>query len=80
MDFTDPSPLREALEALSNVDNVTVTHDQVITSYDDNAGTLEVRYNITFDGDCVRGNIPTGDFAAMCYASATGVFADIDCR
>lgn len=70
----------DALEALSNIDNVTVTHEEVITSYDDSAGVLEVRYNITFDGDCVRGNVPTGDLTASCYPSATTVLADVECR
>ena len=70
----------EALEALSNIDNVTVTHEEVITSYDDSAGILEVRYNITFDGDCVRGNVPTGDLTASCYSSGTTVLADVECR
>lgn len=41
---------------------------------------MEVRYNITFDGDCVRGNIPVGDFSASCYASATAALSDVDCR
>lgn len=69
-----------ALEALSNIDDVTVTHDSVITREDDTAGTLEVSYNISFDGECVRGNIPIGDLTASCYASATTVLADVDCR
>lgn len=72
--------MTEALEALSNIDNVTVTHEKNITSYDDSVGVLEVRYNITFDGDCVRGNIPTGDFTASCYPSATTVLSDVECR
>lgn len=72
--------MTEALEALSNIDNVTVTHEEVITSYDDSVGTLEVRYIITFDGDCVRGNVPTGDLTASCSSSATTVLADVECR
>lgn len=80
VNFADSAPLREALESLPNIDNVTVTHDQAITVSDDSTGTLEVRYNITFDGYCVRGNIPTGDFTASCYASATSALADVDCR
>lgn len=69
-----------ALEHLSNIDNVSVTHDSVITNEDDTAGMLEVRYNITFDGDCVRGNVPVGDLTASCYAGATTVLSDVDCR
>lgn len=72
--------MADALEALTNIDDVTVTWEEVITSDDDTAGTLEVRYNITFDGDCVRGNIPTGDLAHSCFPSATAVLADVECR
>lgn len=80
INFADSVSMREALENLPNIDNVAVTHDQAIAVYDDSAGTLEVRYNITFDGNCVRGNIPTGDLTASCYASATTALADVDCR
>lgn len=72
--------MADALEALSNIDNVIVAHEDVITFYDDSAGTLEVRYNITFNGTCVRGNVPLGDLTASCYPSATTVLADVDCR
>lgn len=72
--------MTEALEALSNIDSVNVTHEKEITVYDDREGIMEVRYNITFDGDCVRGNIPTGDFRPSCYPSASSVFADVECR
>lgn len=72
--------MTDALEGLANILDVTVTWEEVITSYDDTAGTLEVRYNITFDGDCVRGNIPAGDLTHSCYPSATAVLADVECR
>lgn len=72
--------MTRALEDLSNIDNVSVAHYSVVTNEDDTAGTLEVRYNITFDGDCVRGNVPVGDLTASCYASATTVLSDVDCR
>lgn len=80
VDFSGASPLDDALEDLSNIDNVTVTHESEVMFVDDTAGILEVRYNITFDGDCVRGNIPLGDLTASCYASATSVLADVECR
>lgn len=80
MDFSGQQPVAEALEALSNIDSVMVTHEDVITFYDDSAGTLEVRYNITFNGTCVRGNVPLGDLTASCYPSATTVLTDVDCR
>ncbi|CAN0540012.1 unnamed protein product [Ectocarpus sp. 12 AP-2014] len=79
-DFTGQQPVKDALEGLSNINGVTVTWEEVITAYDDNAGTLELRYNVTFDGDCVRGNVPAGGLAESCYASATDVLADVDCR
>lgn len=80
VDFTGQQPMKDAFEGLSNINGVTVTWEEVITAYDDFAGTLELRYNVTFDGDCVRGNIPTGALAESCYASATDVLADVDCR
>lgn len=80
VDFTGSSPMEGALEALSNIDSVTVTHDETISSVDDTAGALEVHYNITFDGDCVRGNVPVGDLTASCSATATTVLAAVDCR
>lgn len=80
IDFSLQQPMTDALEALSNIDHVTITHNELITSYDDNAGTLEVRYSITFDGDCVRGNIPTGDLAASCHSSTASFLADVECR
>lgn len=72
--------MSDALEALSNIDDVIVTHENVITLYDDSVGTLEARYNITFNGTCVRGNVPLGDLTASCYPSATTVLTDVDCR
>lgn len=72
--------MNDALEALTNIDDVTVTWEEEITSYDDTAGTLELRYNITFDGDCVRGNVPAGDLTHSCSPSATAVLADVECR
>lgn len=80
IDFTGQDPLRDALEDMSNIDNVTVTYEEEVTSYDGISGTLEIRYNITFDGDCVRGNVPTGDLTASCHPGATGALSDIECR
>ncbi|CAM9134269.1 unnamed protein product [Discosporangium mesarthrocarpum] len=78
--FNSSDFLMTPLSELSNIDNVTVTHELVVTNEDDYPlGTLEVIYNITFDGNCVRGNIPTGDLSYSCVTSQTTQLDAVGC-
>ena len=69
----DGTPVKDALEALSNIDGVTVTLTPAF-SFDGGTslGTLELQYEITFTGECVRGDIPAAALEVFaCTMSAT---------
>lgn len=83
-DFTDGTSMKAALEALSNIDSVTVTLDPVFTFDVAGSGenTLELQYKITFTGDCVRGDIPDAalESSSCGLSSTTTEVASITCR
>lgn len=72
--------MKAALEGLSNIDSVDVTltiPPQGFSSTD--VGTLELQYQITFTGKCVRGYIPEAALVvSTCDMSTTDVA--IACR
>lgn len=87
--FTDGGPMKTALEGLSNIDGVTVTLDAPVFDFNVNdvvgvttaESTLELRYQITFTGDCVRGNIPDAALQPSCTLGNTTAAVDrILCR
>lgn len=85
-DFTGPLPVETALETLTNIDDVTVTWTPTFTFDVDNLGTptsrstLELRYEITFTGDCVRGDIPDAALVPVCALTSPTAEVTSACR